>query len=539
MPTPLLQINNLSVYFHPDPYKEKLFALRDVSFVMHQGESVAVVGESGSGKTMLGLSIIELLPLSAYIEPNAQVKFENVDLFDDSESELQAYRGSQIGFVFQEPATAFNPVLTIGQQITEVFNHTKLPSKQKRTKAIKLLEEVGIPNASMFFNYYPDQLSGGLKQRAMIAMALAGEPKLLIADEPTTALDVTLQTQILDLLRSLQRAKKMTMLYITHDLSVAAHVADKIIVLRKGEIVEMASTASFLKGPEHRYSKALLAAVPKIATQDYPTIPVDAQPLLTAKNLRIYFDIKKGFFRRTVDYVRAVDDVSINLFAGRTLALVGGSGSGKTTLAKGIMQLLSLKSGQFFWQGKKLDLNNAEALKKWRQDIQFIFQDPFAAMDPRMTIFDILCEGLLINGIKDKPQQEEKITEILKRVGLGLEAKDKYPHEFSGGQRQRICIARALIMKPKIIICDEPTSALDVITQRQILNLLRDIQQELNVAYLLITHNMSVVADMAHEIAVMANGKIVETGMTNEVLTQPKHAYTKKLLASVLQLPTE
>jgi len=441
--------------------------------------------------------------------------------------------------IFQEPQTSLNPVLTAGQQISETLNqHKNLTKNECITRCIELLTAVGIPEPTRRINEYPHQFSGGMKQRIMIAIALAGDPDLLIADEPTTALDVTIQAQVLELLKKLQKDTGMSILFITHDLGVASKMGDRIAVMKDGEIVESKNKNDLFSNPEHPYTLKLFSAIPswekRMKEGGIDATKRHDSALLKVENLKVHYPIKKGFFKRTVGHVKAVDGVTIDLHAGETVAVVGESGSGKTTMGKGILNLLDITSGDIRYQKNNLNALSSESLRKIRADIQIVFQDPYSSMNPRMMINDIIQEGMIAQSVGDSQKvRDEIVVTLLEQVGLEAEHRYRYPHEFSGGQRQRICIARALAVKPKVIICDEPTSALDVSVQAQILSLLKDLQKEHKLGYLFITHNISVVEYIAHYVAVMYQGKIVEQGKVEEVLKNPKNAYTTKLLSAV------
>jgi peptide/nickel transport system ATP-binding protein len=578
-------------------------AVDGIDFELRKGECFALVGESGSGKSMTALSVMRLLPEAGRITAG-RVGLDGIDLLALPEAAMRAVRGRRVAMVFQEPSTALNPVLTVGRQIVEVIErHSKLTNAKDR--AIRLLRAVGIQDAERRFEQYPFQLSGGLKQRAMIAAALAVDPEVLIADEPTTALDVTIQAQILDLLARLQAERGMALLLITHDLGIVAKMAHRIAVMYAGEIVELAERDAFLRAPQHPYSQKLFAAlptpqrrarelavirgqVPPLTRQfdhcrfadrcDYVfdrcrveaprllepapghfarchlreeslapprgtgaaaaegTVRQEAEKgvLLEAKNLKVHFPIRKGIFRRTVGYLRAVDGVSLELREGRTLALVGESGSGKTTAGKAILQLIAPTEGTVRFKDSELTGRSRRELRPERGAMQIIFQDPYASLNPRLRVAEILLEGMRSLGVgANDAERTEKLKQLLAEVGLPADSLERYPHEFSGGQRQRIAIARALAVNPKLIVCDEPTSALDVSVQAQILNLLRSLQERLGIAYLFITHNIAVVDYLAHEVAVMYQGKIVERGAVDDVLRRPQHPYTKQLLAAV------
>lgn len=528
MNPPILSIEHLSVTFNHGQT-----VVDDISFAVYPGETFALVGESGSGKSITALSVLRLLP------PNAQINAQAISLQDKNlaqlpEMELCKIRGRQIAYIFQDPMSALNPVMTIGQQIAETVNlHFSLPAQALQQRVLELLQQVEIPNPQQRANDFPHQLSGGQRQRVMIAMALAGRPDLLIADEPTTSLDVTIQAQILALLKNIQQQTGMALWLISHDLALVSSVADRVAVMQQGKIVETGVTDVFFSQPKHPYTRKLLNALPSI-THVKTSAGTTAPPLLQVKDFCCYYPIRKGLFQRVVDHVKAVDGVSFELHAGKTLALVGESGCGKTTLGKSLLNLLPHNSGQVFMDGVALHELSGEALRKQRAAMQMVFQDPFAAMNPRMLIGDIIAEGItaLYPEVTGK-ERENRARQLLQQVGLPEEAASRYPHEFSGGQRQRICIARALAVNPRLIVCDEPTSALDVSVQAQIIGLLKTLQREQGVSYLFITHDLAVVAEIADDVAVMYKGKIVEQGTAKQVLTQPQQAYTKKLLSAV------
>lgn len=534
----MLQIENLNLSFQLENSLVPL--LKSISLNVSSGKTLALVGESGSGKSMTALAVMQLLPSNSRVHINSHILFKQQDLLNLSQREMGKIRGRQIGIVFQNAMSAFNPVLTIGYQLHEVLRcHFNLSKIVERERILELLDEVGIVNPTQCYVSYPHQLSGGMRQRALIAMALAAEPELLIADEPTTALDVTVQAQVLAILQSIQEKRRMGMLFISHDLGVVARVADTVAVLYRGEIVEQADANDFFHQPKQAYTKQLFASLPVMKTQqaDVSRSLSTEIPLLAVNNLSVYFTLGKGFLGFRKDLIKAVDGVSFNLYSGRTLALVGESGSGKTTIAKAILQLLPNSSGDIFYANQLLSNLKHKDLKKLRKNMQVVFQDPYAALNPRMTITDILEEGMLVQGIgENAAERMPHIDELLLAVGLNQDYKTRYPHELSGGERQRICIARALIVDPKLLICDEPTSALDVSVQAQILKLLRKLQTDRNLAYLLITHNFGVVSYLADEVAVLYRGKIVEYGTSQQILTSPQHPYTQKLLASVLTI---
>ncbi len=513
--------------------------LKSVSFNIERGEIFALVGESGSGKSLTSLAIMRLLP-DAIKVTSGDILLNDSSLFSISEFEIQKIRGGKIAMIFQEPMTALNPVMTIGEQVAEVIGlHLKLSQKAIKQKVVELFEEVALPNASERYDWYPHQLSGGQKQRVMIAMALACEPELLIADEPTTALDVTIQAQVLALLKEIQSKRELSILFITHDMGVVYQMADSIAVMRHGEILEIASRNEFFEHPKHEYTQKLLRdALPLNSISSKES---EATSLLKIENLKVHFPIKKGFFKRTVGYTKAVDGVTLTIPKGRTLALVGESGSGKSTIGAAILRLIDITDGSIFFKGVDLSKLSQKELLAYRRKIQIVFQDPYSALNPRMSIGEIIREGMvsLKVGVQDRNLQDMVIKDLLVKVGLRFEHFYRYPHEFSGGQRQRIGIARALAVEPELIICDEPTSALDVTVRSQVLDLLKKLQQESGLSYLFITHDLSIIKRIADEVAVMREGKIVEQGGVDEVMNTPSHEYTKKLLASAPQLITK
>ena len=527
---PLINIENLSVSVE----EERL--LDNVSFDIARGETFALVGESGSGKSLTSLAIMRLLPEAIRVE-SGDVKLRGKSLFALPEYEMGHIRGSRIAMIFQEPMSALNPVMTVGAQVEEVVRlHLKLSRAEAKARVISLFKEVSIPNPEVRYGWYPHQLSGGQKQRVMIAMALACEPDLLIADEPTTALDVTIQAQVLELLEKIKKERGFSILFITHDLSVVSQVADRVAVMQKGRIVETADAETFFKGPKHPYTRQLLKDALG-SPERAPTPP--APSLLEVRNLKVHFPVKKGILQRSSGVIKAVDGVSLSIDKGKTMALVGESGSGKSTLGQAILSLVPVTEGEILFDGVNLVSLSKAQLQPYRQKIQVIFQDPFAALDPRMRVGEIIAEGMESLGIgpKSKQARREAIMKLLQKVELEAEAIDRYPHEFSGGQRQRIGIARALAVEPELIICDEPTSALDVTVRAQVLALLKRLQEEMGVAYLFITHDLSIVPAIADEVAVMQRGQIVEQGSVAEVMKKPKEAYTKTLLAAAPKLP--
>jgi peptide/nickel transport system ATP-binding protein len=607
---PLLTVTGLKTWFETSD--QTVRAVDGVDFTINKGETFALLGESGCGKSMTSLSLMRLVPEPAGRIVDGSVKLHDEDLLQLTELQMRNVRGNRMAMIFQEPMTSLNPVLTIGRQIREtVSRHSRFGDFSAKKKTLELLEAVGIPDPKRRFDEYPHQLSGGMKQRVMIAIALAGDPELLIADEPTTALDVTIQAQVLELLKKLQKDTGMAIMLITHDLGVVSQMADRVAVMYAGQIVEQADRDQFFSNPQHPYSKKLFDSLPTMTKRDQKlavirgSVPSLAQTfkgcrfeprceyawdacrnelpgwhkteneggalchlldprkerpgkiseresdiqaakgasllvgadepvLLHVDGLKVHFPVQKGLFKRTVGFVKAVDDLSLEIPKGKTLALVGESGCGKTTVGKGILQLVRPTAGCVKLEDIQLNRLKQRELRSKRRDVQIIFQDPFSSMNPRMMVKDIIEEGMIAQQVGgDAKQREKRVEELLEQVGLSADHKLRYPHEFSGGQRQRICIARALAVEPKLIICDEPTSALDVSVQAQILNLLKDLQDNLGLSYLFITHNLSVVEYLAHEIAVMYLGRIVEYGQVQEVINNPMHPYTKALLSAV------
>jgi oligopeptide/dipeptide ABC transporter ATP-binding protein len=610
----LLKVDRLSTWFETGGGVVR--AVDEVSFEVRRGETFALLGESGCGKSMTSLSIMRLVPEPAGRIVSGSVLLDGEDLMRLPEAAMRRVRGKRIAMIFQEPMTSLNPVLTVGEQIAEsVRLHRGLAGAAARRVVLELLDAVGIADPARRYHEYPHQLSGGMKQRVMIAIALAGEPEMLIADEPTTALDVTIQAQVLELLKRLQRERGMAVLLITHDLGVVAETADRVAVMYAGHVVEQGGRADFLASPRHPYSRKLFESLPDITKREQRLAVIrggvpslarqftgcrfadrcdfawevcrtdpaliavpggqavrchlydprhsdrlraaltaearaldgrqraarrDGEALLEVRDLKVHFPIHKGLFKRTVGHVPAVDGVSFSIGRGRTLALVGESGCGKTTAGKAILQLIRPTAGSVRFDGQELTALGGEELRRRRSQFQIIFQDPFSSMNPRMLVDDIVQEGMVTLGIeKDRRRREARVDELLEQVGLPPEAKRRYPHEFSGGQRQRICIARALAVEPRLIICDEPTSALDISVQAQILNLLQGLQDSVGLSYLFITHNLSVVSYLADEVAVMYQGRIVEHGDVGQVLTSPRHAYTQALLAAIPVVPRQ
>ncbi|CAI8719197.1 ABC transporter ATP-binding protein [Methylocaldum szegediense] len=531
----LLSVSDLHVSFRQGA--ELVPAVSGVSFHIDKGETFALVGESGSGKSVTALSVLRLLPHNARIL-KGRVMLGNTDLFGLPEYAMGAIRGLRVGIIFQDPMSSLNPVMTVGRQIGEVLRLQRgLQGQAARKRALELLDNVGLPNPERHLDEYPHQLSGGMRQRVMIAIALAGEPELLIADEPTTALDVTIQAQILELLARLKRETGMALWLITHDLGIVAELADRVAVMRAGKIVEQSAREGFLEHPEHPYSRELFTAMPRLDACLARPETHHSDPLLVVEDFKVYYPIKRGIFQRTVDYVRAVDGVSLSVAQGETLALVGESGCGKTTLGKGILNLIEPTGGRIRFDGTDITGLRGEERRKRYAEMQIVFQDPYSSMNPRMIVGDIVEEGLrALHPSMSETERRERVEDLLQNVGLPREARLRYPHEFSGGQRQRICIARALAVDPKLIVCDEPTSALDVSVQAQILKLLKDLRDRRGLSYLFITHDLAVVAELADRVAVMHRGKIVEMGTTRRVLFEPTHAYTRRLLHAVPKL---
>ena len=530
----LLSIDSLCVDFHAG--EKVTHAVKDVSFEIDRGETLALVGESGSGKTVSALSILQLLPYPAASHPAGAIYFKGENLLALPPDGLRHVRGNQISMIFQEPMTSLNPLHTIERQIAEVLRiHMGITGDAARARVIDLLTKVGIPDATERLASYPHQLSGGQRQRVMVAMALANEPDLLIADEPTTALDVTIQAQILELLLQLKDEFNMAMLLITHDLGIVRKMADRVCVMHQGAIVERGTTKDIFEHPKDDYTKHLIASEPKGSP---PPADPDAKTILRTDDLKVWFPIKRGFLRKTVGHIKAVDGIDVDVKEGQTLGVVGESGSGKTTLGQAILRLIS-SEGPIVYLGQRIDGYDSKQMRPLRKELQIVFQDPYGSLSPRMSIGQIIEEGLLIQnpGISQK-DRDEHVARALTGVGLDAKVRDRYPHEFSGGQRQRIAIARALVLEPRFLILDEPTSALDVSVQAQIVDLLRDLQKRHRLAYLFISHDLKVVRALANSILVLRNGKVVEQGPSREVFANPQTDYTKALLAAAFELET-
>jgi microcin C transport system ATP-binding protein len=532
MADPLLQVRDLQVDFSTPG--GLMHAVRGVNFDIATGETLALVGESGSGKSVSALSILQLLPYPTARHPGGSIRFEGAELMDAPADRLRAVRGNDIAMIFQEPMTSLNPLHTVEKQINEVlFIHKGLSKAAARTRTLELLRLVGIADAESRLGAYPHELSGGQRQRVMIAMALANEPKLLIADEPTTALDVTIQAQILELLRDLQAKFGMAILFITHDLGVVRKMADNVCVMRGGEIVERNATQAIFESPQHPYTKELLEAEPSGA----PLEPEpDAPQVMHAADIKVWFPIKAGILRRTVDHIRAVDGITVDIKQGQTVGIVGESGSGKTTLGLALLRLIS-SDGPITFEGQAIDGLAASELRPLRRQMQIVFQDPYGSLSPRMSIAQIIEEGLKVHRLgTTAAERNEMIVQAMTEVGLDPATRNRYPHEFSGGQRQRVAIARAIVLKPRFIVLDEPTSALDRSVQAQIIDLLRDLQQRHRLAYMFISHDLKVVRAISNQVIVMRNGKVVEQGPASEIFDAPREEYTRALMKAAFEL---
>jgi microcin C transport system ATP-binding protein len=527
MSGPLLEVDDLHVDFETE--HGLLHAVRGVSFDIQPGQTVALVGESGSGKSVTALSVLRLLPYPAASHPKGRILFNGQDLLHAEDRALRSVRGNAISMIFQEPMSSLNPLHTVERQVSEaLILHRGMRKTAARARTIELLAEVGLPDPASRLDDFPHQLSGGQRQRVMIAMALANEPQLLIADEPTTALDVTIQAQILELLMELQKKRGMAILFITHDLRIVRRMAEITHVMTEGRIVESGATETLFDNPQHPYTQKLLAAEPK----GDPPATSDADTIVAAEKLRVWFPIKRGFFRRTVGHIKAVDDVEIAIRRGETLGVVGESGSGKTTLGRAMLRLVG-SEGRIVYLGRDIQRLSWGAMRPLRKDMQIVFQDPFGSLSPRMSVAEIIAEGLAVHAPQLTPaERDARVVRALTEVGLDPEARSRYPHEFSGGQRQRIAIARAMVLEPKLVVLDEPTSALDMSVQAQVVDLLRELQRRHGLTYLFISHDLRVVRALANQLMVMRNGKVVEHGPAAEIFAAPKSDYTKALMAA-------
>jgi microcin C transport system ATP-binding protein len=533
----LLEVRDLSVTFSGWRGAAPVHAVKRISFELDKGETLALVGESGSGKSVTALSVLQLLPYPAATHtPESSVKFAGDELVGAPPARLRDIRGNRIGMVFQEPMTSLNPLHTIEKQVAEtLLIHNHLPASTVRRRTLELLHLVGLREAESRLSAYPHQLSGGQRQRVMIAMAIANEPDILIADEPTTALDVTIQAQILELMHELRDRLGMALLLITHDLGVVRKMADRVCVMSQGEIVEAAPSEELFTGPKHPYTRRLLAAEPK----GRPEPPQADSPILVeGDKVKVWFPVRGGWLRQVKSHIKAVDGVSLRLRAGMTLGVVGESGSGKTTLGLALLRLVDSK-GRISFAGRDIATERQRDLRPLRREMQIVFQDPYSSLSPRLSIAQIIGEGLKVHHLAaDQTEARRRIDEALVEVGLDVGAAERYPHEFSGGQRQRVAIARALVLKPRFVVLDEPTSALDMSVQAQIVDLLRELQQRHGLTYLFISHDLKVVRALAHEILVMKDGEIVEQGTADAILNAPQHPYTKALMTAAFELQT-
>ncbi|MGA1719124.1 MAG: ABC transporter ATP-binding protein [bacterium] len=523
----MIRVENLSIQFHQGNHRVE--AVKGISFEVGSQETVALVGESGSGKSVTAHAALKLLPPQAHCA--GKIWLGEEDLLDASESRMRQVRGQEIGMIFQEPMTSLNPLHTIGNQISEaVLWHHGVSQSKAETLALDWLERVEIPQAKQRLRSYPHELSGGQRQRVMIAMALVNNPKLLIADEPTTALDVTIQAQILDLLKTLQQDMGMSVLLITHDLGIVKHHSDRVVVLYNGVLQETNATKVLFANPTQPYTKQLLDSEP---SGEPAEMLEGAETILSVENLKVWFPIKRGILQRTVDYIKAVNGVTFSISEGQSLGVVGESGSGKSTLGMALLRLIS-SDGKIWFQQQELDSLNRLQMRPFRKKMQVVFQDPFGSLSPRMSVGDIIAEGLRLHGDTSVDEQEKRVVEVMQEVGLNPELRFRYPHEFSGGQRQRIAIARALVLHPQFLILDEPTSSLDRSVQGQVLDLLRDLQEKYKLTYLFISHDLKVIKAICHDVLVMRGGEVVESGPAEVVLNHPKHEYTRLLVDAVL-----
>ncbi len=525
----VMQVRDLNVTFRQEGAETR--AVRNVSFDIHRGETVALVGESGSGKSVTALSTVSLLPESAAV--TGSVTYEGAQMTGASETELRRVRGNDISFIFQEPMTSLNPLHTLEKQLSESIRlHQGLRGRAVRSRILELLRRVGIPDPEERLKSYPHELSGGQRQRVMIAMALANGPSLLIADEPTTALDVTIQAQILELLARLKDDEGMSMLFITHDLGIVRRFADSVHVMKDGEIVERGETAALFDSPGHRYTRQLLSAA---STGVPEPVPAGSATVAETEGLRIWFPIKRGLLRRTVGHVKAVNSATLSVRAGETVGIVGESGSGKTTLALAILRLIP-SEGPVILMNREIQKLGSRRMRPLRAEMQVVFQDPFGSLSPRMTVEEIIAEGLAVHRAGSGRDQRPRVAEIMSEVGLDPATMHRYPHEFSGGQRQRIAIARAMILRPKLVVLDEPTSALDMTVQVQVVELLRNLQQRHGLAYLFISHDLKIVRALSHKVIVMRRGDVVEQGDAAQVFENPRTGYTRQLMAAAFDV---
>ena len=531
----LLEVRNLSVSFGRVPNEMK--AVKGVSFDLDRGQTAGIVGESGSGKSVTALSILKLLPYPMAWHPSGQIRFDRTDMMRASDAELRAIRGNRIAMIFQEPINSLNPLHSIERQISEVLNvHKHMGVRKARMRVEELLDLVGLGEAKSRLHALPHEFSGGQQQRIMIAMALANEPEILIADEPTTALDVTVQAQVLKLLKDLTNELGMAMLLITHDLGIVRRMSDTVHVMTNGQIVETGPTEQVYANPQHPYTQRLLASEPRGRPDP---VPQDSKEILHAADLRVWFPIKKGVIRRTVGHIKAVDGVTLTVRESHTLGIVGESGSGKSTLARALLRL-ERSTGEIVFQGRAIQNLSRAQMRPLRREMQIVFQDPFGSLSPRMSVFQIVEEGLLVHDEGGGySARRTRVAEALAEVGLDPATMDRYPHEFSGGQRQRICVARALVLKPKLIVLDEPTSALDMSVQAQIVELFRTLQVRHKLAYLFISHDLKVVRALAHDIVVLRRGVVVEAGAADTIFDTPTEAYTKALMKAAFKIEAD
>ena len=532
--SPILAVKDLSVLFRQGDADN--LAVDRISFDIHKGETLALVGESGSGKTVSALSILKLLPYPAASHPSGEIIFQDQDLLKGNEQKIRKIRGNKISMIFQEPLSSLNPVHNIERQVSEVLTiHRGMSDSNARKTTLELLESVGIPEPEKRLQSFPHQLSGGQRQRVMIAMALANEPEILIADEPTTALDVTIQAQILELLRKLQAERGMAMLYITHDLGVVRSLANRVCVMTEGKIVEQNSVKELFENPQHAYTKHLLEAEPK---GDPPKTDSTSETVIKTDDIKVWFPIKRGLLRKTVGHIKAVDGVAVEVRERQTLGVVGESGSGKTTLGLALLRLIS-SEGKIVFLGNEIQDRSWKEMRSLRQNLQIVFQDPFGSLSPRMSVSEIVGEGLEIHEPTISLEEKDaRVVKALEEVGIEPSSRFRYPHEFSGGQRQRISIARAMVLEPKLVVLDEPTSALDMSVQAQVVDLLRELQDSHNLAYLFISHDLRVVRALANNVIVLRNGKVVEKGPAIEIFDSPQEDYTKALMAAAFKLET-